>query len=183
MGLMDLKQKLIDLAREATGDDEITVAGDFQPKGLTWKRAAATGAGSLIGSAASGGDDLASSIGASAGYVAGTYAGTSGELPPVIVLAASPHKLYLLTSNNAKGIILAKHLVLLDTLDRDNLSVEMHQKATVRTAIITDESTGHEYKIEGKRILFHHMNDMLDALMSSHADDHEHETAVAAELS
>jgi hypothetical protein len=181
MVLMDLKQKLIDLAREATGDNEITVAGDFQPKGLTWKRAAATGAGSLIGSAASGGDDLASSIGASAGYVAGTYAGTSGELPPVIVVAASPHKLYLLTSNNAKGIILAKHLVLLDTLDRDNLSVEMHQKATVRTAIITDESTGHEYKIEGKRILFHHMNDMLDALAASDADDDVHETAVTVE--
>ncbi len=32
---MDLKQKLIDLAREATGDDQITVAGDFQPKSCT----------------------------------------------------------------------------------------------------------------------------------------------------
>ena len=50
---MDLKQELIDLAREATGDNEITVAGDFQPKGLTWKRAAAAGAGSLVGSAVS----------------------------------------------------------------------------------------------------------------------------------
>ena len=97
------------------------------------------------------------------------------------VVAASPHKLDLLTSNNAKGIILAKHLVLLDTLDRDNLSVEMHQKATVRTAIITDDSTGHEYKIEGKRILFHHMNDMLDALSASDSEDDVHETAVTAE--
>ena len=44
-----------------------------------------------------------------------------------------------------------------------------------------DESTGHEYKIEGKRILFHHMNDMLDALASSDADDEAHETAVMAE--
>ena len=34
---MDPKQKLIDLAREATGDTDITVAGDFQPKGTTWK--------------------------------------------------------------------------------------------------------------------------------------------------
>ena len=88
-----------------------------------------------------------------------------------------------MTSNNAKGIILAKHLVLIDTLDRENLEIEMHQKMTVRTAVITDTSTGNEYKIEGKRILFHHMNDMLDALASSNGDDDdaEHETAVAAE--
>ena len=176
---MDLKQKLIDLAREATGDDEITVAGDFQPKGMTWKVAAGAAAGGALGNAAGG--DVGQSIGAAGGVVAGRYAATSGELPPVIVLAASPHKLYLMTSNNAKGIILAKHLLLIDTLERDNLSVEMHQKATVRTAIITDESTGHEYQIEGKRILFHHMNDMLDALAASDADDHAHETAVAAD--
>jgi hypothetical protein len=45
-------------------------------------------------------------------------------------VAASPTQLYLMTSNNAKGIILAKHLVLLNTLDRENLTVEMHQRAT-----------------------------------------------------
>jgi hypothetical protein len=39
--------------------------------------------------------------------------------------------------------------------------------------VITDESTGHEYKIEGKRILFHHMNDMLNALALDEDDDHE----------
>jgi len=82
----------------------------------------------------------------------------------VIVLAASPTKLHLMTSNNARGIILAGHLILIDTLDRENLQVEMHQRVTTRTAVITDSSTGHEYKIEGNRILFHHMNDVLDAL-------------------
>jgi hypothetical protein len=176
---MDLKQKLIDLAREATGDPSITVAGDFQPKGMTWKVVAGAAAGSVLGESAGG--DLGQVIGSTAGYAAGRYAATSGDLPPVIVLAASPTTLYLLTSNNAKGIILAKHLILIDTLQRDNLSVEMHQKATVRTAVITDTSTGHEYKIEGKRILFHHMNDMLDALAADVHDDAEHETAVVAD--
>ena len=175
---MDLKQKLIDLAREATGDPTITVAGDFQPKGMTWKVAAGATAGSVLGDAAGG--DLSQTVGAGAGAVAGRYAATSGELPAVIVLAASPTKLYLMTSNNAKGIILAKHLVFLDKLDRANLTVEMHQRATTRTAVITDASTGHEYKIEGKRILFHHMNDMLDALAADAADA-EHESAVSAD--
>ena len=174
---MDLKQKLIDLSREATGDDSITVAGDFQPKGMTWKVAAGAAAGSVLGDAVGG--DAGQAIGTAAGYSTGRYAASSGELPPVIVVAASPTKLYLMTSNNAKGIILAKHLVLLDTLDRENLTVEMHQRTITRTAIITDTSTGHEYKIEGKRILFHHMNDMLDALAADVHDDAEHETTVA----
>ena len=176
---MDLRQKLIDLSREATGDPTVTVAGDFQPKGMTWKVAAGAAAGSVLGDAAGG--DVGQAIGSAGGYAAGRYAATSGELPPVIVLAASPTKLYLMTSNNAKGIILAKHLILIDTLDRENLTVEMHQKVTTRTAVITDTSNGHEYKIEGKRILFHHMNAMLDALAADDAADAEHETAVAAE--
>lgn len=175
---MDLKQKLLDLAREATGDSEITVAGDFQPKGLTWKVAAGALAGGVLGDAVGG--DVAQTVGAGVGAASGHYAATSGELPRVIVLAASPSKLYLMTSNNAKGIIHAQHLLMIDTLDRDNLSVEMHQRATTRTAVITDHSTDHVYKIEGKRILFHHMNDMLDALAADDAADAEHETAVAA---
>jgi hypothetical protein len=174
---MDLRQKLIDLSREATGDPAVAVAGDIQPKGMTWKVVAGAAAGSALGNAVGG--DVGQSIGTAGGYTAGRYAATSGELPPVIVLAASPTKLYLMTSNNAKGIILAKHLLLIDTLDRANLSVEMHQKATVRTAVITDTATGNEYKIEGKRILFHHMNSMLDALAADDAADAEHETAVA----
>jgi hypothetical protein len=176
---MDLKQKLLDLSREATGDPDIVVAGDFQPKGLTWKRAVGTAAGSAVGDAIGG--DVGQALGAGVGYVGGNYAGTSGELPPVVVLAASPAKLYLMTSNNAKGIILARHLVLLDTIDRNDVRVEMHQKATVRTAVITDESNGHEYRLEGRRILFHHMNDMLDALASHDDEDAEHETAVLTE--
>jgi hypothetical protein len=170
---MDLKQKLIDLAREATGDADITVAGDFQPKGMTWKVAASAAAGGVLGNTVDAGG-----LGAAGGAMAGRMAASSGDLPPVIVLAASPEKLYLMTSNNAKGIILAKHLVLIDTLDRAHLTVELKQRATVRTAVITDESTGHEYKIEGKRILFHHMNDMLNALALDEDDDDDPETAV-----
>jgi hypothetical protein len=173
---VDLKQKLIDLAREATGDPDITVAGDFQPKGMTWKMAAGAAAGGALGSSFDAGG-----LGATGGAMAGRMASSSGDLPPVVVLAASPEKLYLMTSNNAKGIILAKHLVLIDTLDRAHLSVELKQKATVRTAVITDESTGREYKIEGKRILFHHMNDMLNALAFDEDDD-DSETAVVSDV-
>ena len=125
------------------------------------------------------GGDVGQTIGAGGGYAAGKYAATSGELPPVIVLAASPSKLYLMTSNNAKGIILAKHLLVIDVLERENLAVEMHQKVTVRTAIITDTSTDHTYELEGRRWIFHHMNDMLDALQLH--DDEDEDTSVRME--
>ena len=47
---MDLKKKLLDMAIDATGDKTVTVAGDFEPKGLAWKRAAGATAGAFIGS-------------------------------------------------------------------------------------------------------------------------------------
>ncbi len=160
---MDLKQKMVDMAREATGDQEITVAGDFQPKGMTWKRAVATGAGSMLAGEVSD-SPWASGMGASGGYTVGTMVGSSGDLPPVIVVACSPSKLYLLTSNNAKGMILTKNLILLDTLERSHLTIELKQRMTTRTVVITDESTGHEYGMEGMRLGFHHMNDLLNLL-------------------
>ena len=162
--MTDLKQKLIDLSKQATGDESIIAAGDFQPKGLTWKRAAAAGAGSLAGSELSGGNSVASGAGAASGYMLGEYLATSGNVPPVVILAASPEKLYVLTSTNAKGIVLMKELTLLDTLNRDKLSIETKQKVNVRTVVINDEETGHEYKLEGRRMVLHHMNDLLDAL-------------------
>jgi hypothetical protein len=165
---MDLKRKLIDLAREATGDPEITVAGDFQPLGMSWKVAGA-GTGVATGSTVD-----ATALGAAGFALSGMHASSSRDLPPMVVLAASPTRLYLMTSTNAQGIILAKHLFLIDTMDRANLSVELKQKATVRTTVITDMSTGHEYKLEGKRALFHHMNDMLDALSADEGDE-EHQ--------
>jgi hypothetical protein len=178
---MDLKKKLIDMACEATGDEEITAAGDFQPKGLTWKRAAGASLGSVIGSEFG---DVGQAVGTMGGYAVGTLAGSSGQLPPVIVLAASRTKLYLLTTNNAKGIILAESLILMDTLDREHLTFEFKQKLTTRTVVITDESTGHEFKMEGKRIIFHHMNDVLDLLADvggeeAKAEQAEHEEALA----
>ena len=162
---MDLKQKLLDMSREATGDPDVVVAGDFQPKGMTWKRAVGAAAGGAAGGAVGG--DVAQTIGVLGGYAAGSYAATSGKLPPVVVLAASPTTLYLMMTNNGKGIILAKSLVVFDKLSREHLSVELKQRVNTRTAVIKDESTGHEYKIEGRRILFHHMNDMLNALAAA----------------
>ncbi len=60
--------------------------------------------------------------------------------------------------------MLGKSLVLLDTMNIDDISIETKQKVTVRTLVIKDDKTGHEYKLEGRRLTLHHMNDLIDAL-------------------
>lgn len=168
---MDLRKKLLDMAVEATKDPQIKAAGDFQPKGMTWKVGVGAAAGAVLGDAVGDHGD----IGALAGAAVGQVAASSGQLPPVIVMAASPDKLYLMTTNNAKGIILARSLILIDTLDRNHLTVQLKQRVTTRTVVINDDSTGHEYKMEGKRIVFHHMNEVLDLLSGVEHDQPDDE--------
>lgn len=168
---MNPKQKAIDLARAATGDDEITVAGDFQPKGMTWKRGLGTAAGAAVGGAVSGGNEWAQAAGAAGGYAAGTLSSATKGVPPVVVLAASPTKLYVLATTHGQSMILAKQLELLDTVDRRNMTVTIKNRIETRTIVIEDEATGHEYGLEGLKLGFHHMNDLLNLLQ--HSDESE----------
>lgn len=165
---MDLKQKMVDMAREATGDQEIFVAGDFQPKGMVWKRAAGAAAGSVIGSAVGDGNSWASAAGATGGLAVGSLAAGKGK-PPVIVLAATPTKLYVLATSFGQGMLLAKHLEVLNVMDRAALSVTIKQRVSTRTAVIEDESNGGKIELEGLKLGFHHMNDLLNVLDENEA--------------
>ena len=173
---MSSLEKMVAMAVEATGDESIFVAGDFQPKGMTWKRAAGTATGSVLGGAAGAGNTIARTAGAVGGFAAGTLAtaGTNPDLPPFVVLAASPDKLYVLTHKRGKGEFLARHLELLHVMDREDLVVTLKKRAMVRTAIIEDEATGYELRLEGVKFGFHHMNEILNDL-----GDEEHAEAVA----
>lgn len=173
---MSSMEKMVAMAVEATGDDTVFVAGDFQPKGMTWKRVAGAAAGSAVGGAATGGNSFGQAAGATGGLALGTLAtaGTNPDLPPFVVLAASPDKLYVLTHKRGMGAFLSRHLELLHVLDREDLVVTLKKRATVRTAIIEDEATGYQLKLEGVKLGFHHMNDLLNDL-----DEEEHAEAVA----
>lgn len=174
---MSSVEKMVAKAIEATGDEGIYVAGDFQPKGMVAKRAAGAAAGSMLGGAATGGDSIAQAAGAAGGIALGTLASskTNPGIPPFVVLAASKDNLYVLTHERDKGSILSRHLELLHTMDRDDLVVTTKKRASVRTAIIEDESSGFRLELEGVKLGFHHMNDLLNDL-----DDQEHAEAVAA---
>ncbi len=160
---MDLKQKMVDMAREATGDDEIFVAGDFQPKGMVWKRAAGAAAGAVIGGAVSDGNSWGQMAGATGGIAVGSLAAGKGK-PPVVVLAATPTKLYVLATKMGQGMLLAKHLELLNVMDRDQISVTIKKRIQTRTVVIEDESNGGKIELEGLKLGFHHMNDLLNVL-------------------
>lgn len=160
---MDLKQKMVDMAIEATGDDEIFVAGDFEPKGMLWKRSAGAAAGSLVGGAVSDGNSWAQAAGAAGGMAVGSLAAGKGK-PPVVVLAATPSKLYVLATSMGQGMLLARHLELLNTMNRDDLTVTIKKRAMTRTVVIEDESDGGKVELEGLKLGFHHMNDLLNVL-------------------
>jgi hypothetical protein len=174
--MVDLKKKLVDLAREATGDDEILVAGDFEPKGMLWKRSAGTAAGSLVGGAVSDGNTWAQVAGAAGGYAAGTLAGESKGVPPVVVLAATPSKLYVLADPSARGILLAKNLAVLHVVDRNKMTVTLKNRIQTRTVIIEDEQTGDRFELEGMKLGLHHMNDLLNLLDEQDAAEGEAES-------
>ncbi len=177
---MDLKQKMVDLAREATGDGEIFVAGDFQPKGMVWKRAAGAAAGSIAGGAVSD-SNWGSAAGAAGGLAIGTLASSGKGVPPKCVLAASPEKLYLLAASHGQGMLLAKHLDLLETFDRSAITVTLKNRMSTRTAVIEDEQTGARIEVEGLKLGFHHMNDLLNLLEEQDDAEAEAGSAVPAD--
>lgn len=177
---MDLKQKMVDLAREATGDEEIFVAGDFQPKGMVWKRAAGAAAGSLAGGAVTD-SNWGSAAGAAGGLAIGTLAASGKGVPPVCVLAASPTKLYMLATSRGQGMLMARHLELLEVFDRSKLTVTLKNRIQTRTAIIENEETGARIEVEGLKLGFHHMNDLLNLLDEQEAAEAEAETMARLE--
>lgn len=161
---MDLKQKMIDLAREATGDDEIGAAGEFQPKGMLWKQAAGAAAGSLAGGAATGGNQWGQTAGAMGGAAAGTLASTGKGVPLEVVIAASPTKVYLLSTRHDTSVMLSRSLDLLHVIDREQMSVTIKKRMMTRTIIIEDEATGEKYEMEGLKLGFHHTSAVLDLI-------------------
>ena len=172
---MASKQKLVDMAVEATGDEEIFVAGDFEPKGMMWKRAAGAAVGSMAGGAVSDGNSWAQAAGAAGGIAVGSLAaGASTHMPPVVILAATPSKLYVLATPVGRGHVFARNLEPLAALDRNNLTVTLKKRMATRTAVIEDESTGETFALEGVKFGFHHMNDLLNEI-----DQEEHDEAEA----
>lgn len=155
---MSKEEKLMAAAIEATGDDGISDVAVLQPKGT----AAATGAGAAAGSLVGGGTagDWGSAFGAAGGAAAGkTLLGMGKDFPPRICVAISPSEVYLFGMKT--------HGTSLDPLakiDRDKLGVEVHQRMTVRTIVLEDLETGHQFPLEAPKLNFYHAKAMVELL-------------------
>jgi hypothetical protein len=94
-------------------------------------------------------------------------------------VAASPDTVYLL---GMKSQFSHKHLDPLASISRKDLAVEVHQRASVRTVVLEDMTTGSRFPLEVQRLNFYHGKAMVELLMMSeaHHDDEPSEEDVEA---
>ncbi len=168
---MSLESKLLAAAKDATGDDTIIDVAEFMPKGSMGASIAGAAAGGLVGGGATGGNDWGQAIGAAGGMAAGRAAvGLGRDLPPYICVATSPDTVYLL---GMKSQFHTKNMDLLAQISRDQLGVEVHQRASVRTVVLEDLTTENKFALELPRLNVYHGKAMVELLMLS--DSHHDE--------
>jgi hypothetical protein len=153
------EEKLMAAAIEATGDDSISDVAVLQPKGTAAATGAGAAAGSLVGGGATG-SNWGSAFGATGGAAAGkALLGMGKDLPPRICVAISPNEEYLF-GMKAHGDSLDP----IAKIDRDKLGVEVHRRMTVRTIVLEDLETGHQFALEAPKLNFHHAKAMVELL-------------------
>ena len=173
---MSKEAKLMKAVIAATGDDTISDVAEFNPKGSAGATAAGAAAGSLAGGAATDGNSWGQTFGATGGAAAGrAMMGMGKDLPPRICVAVSPTEIYLL-GMKAYGY----HVDPIAKIHRDKLGVSVHQRVSVRTVVLEDLETGHEFPLEVKRLNLYHAKAMVELLMMS--DQHHEEELEEEEL-
>ena len=138
--------------------EEVTAAGQFQPRGHTGSMFA----GGMVG------DSLASGFGAaadSAATVGGALAGArmhdaASGLPTSMLVAVTATHVYGFTAAHRSSPAGA----LVFDVSRDRIEVKVHQRVNVRILELVDSSTGSTIQLEGNRIPLTHSKDVIAAL-------------------
>ena len=137
--------------------EKIGAVGQFQPRGHTGSMFA----GGLIG------DSLTSSLGGlgdAVGTVGGAMAGArihdaSSGLPTNMLVGVSDTHVY---GFSARGRRAVENLVF--RVDRENLTVKVHQRVNVRILELIDATSGSNIQLEGNRVPLTHSKDVIDVL-------------------
>jgi hypothetical protein len=156
------EERMRELAQEALQqmgiDDEITVAGQFSPRGRT----GAGFVGGMLGSDLGGTmGSIGDAVGVVAGYEAGTHlADAESGMPSEMIVGVSATHVY----GFASGTRHSTPTGLVFQVPRSNLSVKVHQRVNVRILELIDGSSGSRIELEGNRIPLTHSKDVISEL-------------------
>lgn len=156
------EQKMVESVQTALRElgvtDDVTAAGQFQPRGHTGSMFA----GGLIGDSLAGGlGGAADSVGTVGGALAGArmHDAASG-LPRNMLVGVTATHVYGFAAAHRDSPATA----LVFGLARDRLEVKVHQRVNVRVLELVDSSSGSSIQLEGNRIPLTHTKDVIDAL-------------------
>ena len=138
--------------------EEVTAAGQFQPRGHTGSMFA----GGLIGDSLTGGmGGAADSVATVGGALAGArmHDAASG-LPGDMLVGVTPTHVYGFAAAHRSSPAGA----LVFGVSRNQIEVKVHQRVNVRILELVDSSTGSTIQLEGNRIPLTHTKDVIDAL-------------------
>jgi len=138
--------------------EEVTAAGQFQPRGHTGSMFA----GGLIGDSVAGGlGGLADSAGTVGGALAGAHVHDAASgMPSSMLVAVTPSHVYGFAAAHRSSPAGA----LVFGMPRDRVEVKVHQRVNVRILELVDSSTGSTIQLEGNRIPLTHSKDVIDVL-------------------
>jgi hypothetical protein len=138
--------------------EEVTAAGQFQPRGHTGSMFA----GGMIG------DSLAGGLGGAADSVATVGGALAGARMHDAASGLPPSMLVGVTATHVYGFAAAHRSSpagdLVFGVARDRVAVKVHQRVNVRVLELVDSSTGSTIQLEGNRIPLTHSKDVIEAL-------------------
>jgi hypothetical protein len=156
------EEKMVESVRTALRElgmgDEVTAAGQFQPRGHT----GAMFAGGLIGDSLAGGlGGAADSVATVGGSIAGArmHDAASG-LPRTMLVGVTASHVYGFAAAHRSSP--AEALVF--QVPRDQIEAKVHQRVNVRILELIDTASGSTIQLEGNRIPLTHSKDVITAL-------------------
>jgi hypothetical protein len=156
------ERKMIEIVQEAVDDqgieDQVTAAGEFLPRGTI-------GAGEIGGMVGSSAGDLAGnfagSVAGAAGFIIGMHKQQDESgLPRRMLVGVSSQAVYGFaehTRHDEPGRLIFR-------VPRDELTIKVHERVTVRILELIDDDSGAKIELEGSRIPVPHATDVFKAL-------------------
>lgn len=150
---------LVNGALSARGiKDEVTVVGQFSPRGYTGGMFAGAMAGGEAGGLLGGVGDVAGDL---AGSMLGRRAVTAASgLPARMLVGVSARSVYGLAAPTRHS----EPTALLFDVARSGLTVRVRPRFNVRVLELTDKASGSAIELEGNRLPVTHARDVIDEL-------------------